>query len=231
VAQSTSAAQSTIERVTQQAQALASQVSDQAGKAATALRPDRARKPARGRLGDLAASAGAAIPRPRVAATTRFAWRAGQVTGRIQGASAVAPLAARGWRLALTQRAEILTTRARLGAQARWQPVATAGTQIAGRMRPRTQPQQLWPVALPLLARNAASNGTRVAAKPPVRQPSAKEVAARRARTAQARQRAWRVAWMFAIGAAIGGAWAYFFAQRRGPGYEALRQRATETQS
>jgi hypothetical protein len=227
VAQSTSATQSTIERVTQQAQALASQVGDQAGKAATALRPDRARKPARGRLGDLAASAGAAIPWPRVPATTRFAWRAGQVTGRIQGASAVAPLAARGWRLALTQRAQILTTRARLGAQARWQPLATAGTQIAA----RTQAQRLWLTSLPLVARGAAANGTRAATKPPARQPSAKEIAATRAKVARARQRATRIVWMFAIGAAIGGAWAYFFAQRRGPGYEALQQRAAEAQS
>jgi hypothetical protein len=53
----------------------------------------------------------------------------------------------------------------------------------------------------------------------------AKQLAAARFEAARARQRMWRVAWMFAIGLAIGGGWAYLYAQRRGPGYDALQQR------
>src|SRR5579859_3425126 len=101
MAQSTA---STMERVTQQAQSRAAQMGDQAGKAATALRPNRARRQARGRLSELVARARPSIALPRVPATARLAWRAGQATGRIQGASALAPLATRGWRLALTHR-------------------------------------------------------------------------------------------------------------------------------
>jgi hypothetical protein len=220
-----------MERVTQQAQALASQMSDQAGKAATALWPDRGRKQTRGRLGDLVASAGAAIPLPRVPATTRFAWRAGQAAGRIQGASAVAPLAARGWRLALTNRAQIIATRARLRAQARWLPLATASAQITGRAQARPP----WAVPLSPMTRGAGSNGTRMATKTSARQPIArqtdKQAAMTRAKAAQARQRMWVVSGLFVIGAAIGGAWAFFFAQRRGPGYEVLRQRPGDSQS
>jgi hypothetical protein len=219
-----------MERVTQQAQSLAGQVSDQANKAATTLRTGRAGRQWRGPMGALMANA-------RVPASTRFAWRAGQATGRLQGASALAPLAARGWRLALTHRMRAMTARTQLRAQARWLPLSLAGTQLVGRTRLRLRQVG----QLPLVTRGATSNGARAATKAPARptppKPQAapkpsitpKQQAAVRARSARARQRLWRAAWMFAIGLAIGGGWAYLYAQRRGPGYDAWRQRASDT--
>ncbi|HEV2237007.1 MAG TPA: hypothetical protein VGR57_10145 [Ktedonobacterales bacterium] len=228
MAQSTA---TTMERVTQQAQSLAGQISDQANKAAATLRTGRAGRQSRGPIAALMTNA-------RVPAATRFAWRAGQAAGRIQGASAVAPLAARGWRLALTHRLQAIAARTRLRAQARWLPLALAGAQMMGRTRQRLRQVRQVPLMPPLVTRGTSASGTRAAIKGPARPPTPrpqaaprpgitpKQQAAARARAARARQRLWRAAWMFAIGLAIGGGWAYLYAQRRGPGYDAWRRRA-----
>jgi hypothetical protein len=235
-------AQSNIETRTKRARTLASQTSDQRSKAFKAMRPGRtSRRASRGRFSELVAMAqgfpsGAQWMR-RMPVSSRFAWRAGRLTGRIQGASAVAPFAARGWRLALTSRLQLQATRAQ--ALVRWLPAVVAGARLATPSAAKDTKQ------VEKAARMRAREAARVAQR--AQATAAKQATAQAARIDRTRgkmarpskpprvkggtRRPWSLTRSFVIGFSIGAVWAYLFAQRVGPGYQALQQNLRATRA
>jgi hypothetical protein len=230
-------AQSNIETMTKRARTLASQRSDQASKAFMAMRPGRtSRRASRGRFSELVAMAqgftsGAQWTR-RMPVSSRFAWRAGRLAGRIQGASAMAPFAARGWRLALTSRLQLQATRAQ--ALVRWLPAIAVGARLATPRAAEDTKQ----------VKQAAKMRAREAARAQATTKQATAQAARidrtKGKTAQpskpprvkgGTRRPWSLTRSFVIGFSIGAVWAYLFAQRVGPGYQALQQNLRATRA
>jgi len=138
--------QLTLDGVTDQARALAGRAGQTGARGVTLLLPGRARRTSARR------GMGSVVDRAREVATgrqlartlpasTRVAWRAGKLVGRVQGASAVAPYAARGWWASIVARMQLAATRPRFATWARWVPLAIAGTRIAARVQPAVQRQ------------------------------------------------------------------------------------------
>jgi hypothetical protein len=138
--------QLTLDGVTDQARTLVGRAGQTGARGVTLVLPGRARRTsARRGMGSVVDRARGVATGRQLArtfpASTRVAWRAGKVVGRVQGASAVAPYAARSWWASIVARMQLATTRPRFATWARWVPLAIAGTRIAARAQPAVQRQ------------------------------------------------------------------------------------------
>jgi hypothetical protein len=238
--------QTTLETVTERARTIANRTGDQASKAMSAVFPARParRAPGNGLMRVASGTRGLAVGTQllrRVPPSTRFAWRAGKATGRVQGAATLAPYAARGWWYGTTGRLQARTAVAWARAVTWWAPITLAATQLAARLWSRA-PRGARAVAQV----SAKATGTRAAVDTRAAQKAAKattKAMAQRTRAAgrgvrisrpqpraalastqRSMRRGWRWVRFFTIGIAVGAIWAYLFAPRRGPGFDLMQQ-------
>jgi hypothetical protein len=175
----------------------------------------------------------------------RLSWRTGKMVGRAQGTAALAPRVARGWWTGLITRARLAGTRAQMRTVLAWAPMAFAGTRLVARMQQRRPRLRVTNRAAFMAGRSIgrAQGAAGAVRLTPRAVRTARRVGVvrwpfgRRASQGVLQGTGWRLRrtwrWMrsFTLGFALGTIWAYLFAPRTGPGYQALRQSGQETRS